>query len=144
MNRMYEKLADSFAASPDRHKSIPSLALQCEVAGEHILLGRAIGDKETELVIATLYACVKGDNRFVFFRASEMLQGFIVGYDPLKFVTLSELGYIPEHNASVGIVTRDGQSRWVDSVGRGDGSSYWLVEPRWTETLQWLKQHVPT
>lgn len=143
MDEQYSKLAETFAASPDRHKSTPSLALQCEVVGEHILLGRAFGDKETELVIARLYACVKGNSRFVFFRADEMLQGFIVDYNPLKFVTFSELGYMPEHNASVDIVTRDGKSRWVDSVGRGDGTSYWLVKPRWTETRQWLRKHVP-
>jgi hypothetical protein len=140
---LYKKLADTFAASPDTHKRTPSLALQCEVVSEHILLGRAIGNKEKELVIARLYACLKDGNRFIFFRADEMLQGFIVTSDPYKFVTLSELGYMPEHNASVGIVTKDGKSRWTDSVGRGDGYSYWLVEPRWSETKGWIAKHLP-
>ena len=72
-----------------------------------------------------------------------MLQGFIVASNPLTFITLSQLGYMPQHNASVGVVTKDGLSRWVDSVGHGEGYSYWLAEPRWGETLQWLRQHVP-
>ena len=139
MDNALIEFLNTFAASPDTHKRTPSLAFQCKVVAEHILLGRAIGNKGTELVIAYLYACEKDGNSFVFFRADEMLQGFIVAFDPLKFVTLSELGYVPEHNASVGIVTRGGQtSCWVDSTGHGDGSSYWLSEPRWSETRKWI------
>lgn len=143
MEELYKKLADTFAASPNIHKRTPSLSLQCEVVSEHILLGRAISNIETELVIARLYACLKDGYRFIYFRADEMLQGFIVTSDLSKFVTMSELGYMPEHNALVGIVTKDKQSRWTDSVGRGDGYSYWLVEPRWSETKGWVAKHLP-
>ena len=142
MSKMYKELAGVFAASPDRNKRNPSLALRCEVVAEHNLLGRAICNKETELVVARLYACVKDGNPFVFFRADERLQGFIVASDPPKFVTLSELGYMPEHNASVDVVIEDGVSRWVDSIGPGDGYSYWLVQPRWSETRKWIIDHV--
>jgi hypothetical protein len=143
MSDIYKRLAATFAAAPDDHKSVPSLALDCEVVSERLLLGRAIRDIEIEIQIGKLFACVKEESPFVFIKISYQLQGFVTKADPVKVVTLSDLGVLP-YPTYVGIDTTREHPRLVESVGRqGDGTSYWLVEPRWTETLQWLKKHVP-
>lgn len=144
MKNLYKELAATFVAAPDSHKSIPDLALSCEVVSERLLLGRAIRNIEMELQIGKLYACVKEGSPFVYIKMSDQLQGFVTNADPMKIVTLSDLGAVP-YPANVGIDTAREHPRLVESIGRqGDGTSYWLVEPRWTETLQWLRQHVPT
>ena len=142
MEQFFVELANTYAEASDLHKKRPSLAFVCKVVSEHVLLGRSIGNLESEHCIGRLYACTKHGRGFVYVRISDQIQGFITETIPIKIVTLSELGALP-YPASVDFLSQENKPfRLSESVGsHGDGTSYWLVEPRWSETMRWITQY---
>ena len=141
MKQLFEELATSYVAASDSHKNVPQLAFGCEVLSQRVLLGRAIGDMECEHVVGHLYACEKSDRKFVYVKIAYNLQGFISASDPVKITTLSDLGALP-YPSSMNIVLLGEHPRLVESIGaRDEGTSHWLLEPRWSETKRWIAEH---
>ena len=142
MEQFFVELANTYMAAPDRVKKFPRLAFSCKVVSEHQLLGRAIGNVEYEHCIGKLYACTKHGRGFVYVRTLDQIQGFVTETEPIKIVTLSELGALP-YPASIDVFSQENKPlRLIESIGaRGDGTSHWLVEPRWSETMSWIIQH---